>query len=207
MMGRMKSLVSLLLIVSIVMTGCGSINSEDKSKTDAQKLIEQEKAKNNEENKTEPEIHTTEITKDEKYNDGEHIVSFVGLKEYKKLKTDKYLDKPKKGKKYLVLFLECSNYAEELLYINTDNFISKIDGKEVEHTVVFNEPEGYPTLFRNYESGQKDFGFVVWEVSKDWKTLDITYTGLEYTNQNRFVMNLTKKDLKNPKQYSRMVPK
>lgn len=184
-----KKTIALFLTISLLFCGCGNIDSNTKVK----------------EKKSE-DLYTAKLTTEKKYNDGEHIIEFMGLKEYKEIKTDMYTDTPKKGKIFLVLFLRCSNGGEENLYINEASLESMIDGKICEHSILLNDPEGYPTFFRNFTTADKDFGFLVWETSPKWEKLDITYHGFEGTNQNLLKMEFTKKDLKDPEAYEKVVP-
>ena len=57
------------------------------------------------------------------------------------------------------------------------------------------------------DSMQNDYGFIVWEVPKNWKTLDIAYSGFEHVNQNHIEMTFSKKDLQDPPQYESVTPK
>ena len=50
------------------------------------------------------------------------------------------------------------------------NYLStKVDDTEITNTVLFNEPEGFQTVFQNIEPENTLSGFIVWEVPKDWK--------------------------------------
>lgn len=112
----------------------------------------------------------------QQYSDASRVVKFLGLKEYKKLKGDNYTDKAKKNKKFLVLFLSIRNTSNEKDYINPNYITAKIDGKDIEHAFLVNEPFSYPTIFTNIEAGQAIGGFVVWEVPENWKKLEMEYS-------------------------------
>ncbi len=148
-----------------------------------------------------PSPDTHEISPSEDYKDGEREVTILGLKEYKKLKSERYTDKAKKGKKFLVLFLSVRNRTDEKVYFHVDYLHAKINGKETENTVLLNEPEGYPTMFDNIMPQSHFGGFIVWEVPENWKKLEVTYEG--WRDSDGLILNstLTKDDLKDPKKY------
>ncbi len=64
------------------------------------------------------ETKTEKLSASQDYSDAYRLVKVLGLKEYKKLDSDKYNDKAKKGKKFLVLFLSIRNDTSEEDYIN-----------------------------------------------------------------------------------------
>lgn len=198
---KTKKYLSLILCVSILLSGCGKIsNNANKNETSSSE-------KNTEEPTTQP-ITTIHLTPKKEYYDGQHRIKFMGMKEYKKVESEKFTDIPKKGKVYLIIFFECTNDSEyENLYINEANIASAIDDKKIEHTVIFNDPEGYPTLFRNIEPNTQDYGFVVWEVPENWKKMDLVYTGFEGTNQNKIKMSFSKEDLVDPPKYEDAMPR
>ena len=142
------------------------------------------------------------ITPEQGYSDSDREVSIVGLKEYKKIKTDKYTDTAGKGKKYLVLFLKVRNRTSEKVYFNVNYLSAKVDGKEIENTVLFNEPEGYPTIFSNIAADSYYGGFIVWEVPKGWKKMEVTYEGWRDSDGLTLNSTLTKEDLTKPEKYS-----
>ena len=148
-----------------------------------------------------PEPKEGSFSLKKEYSDAERTVSILGLKEYKKIKTDKYVDKASKGKKYLVLFLSVYNKGIENDYFNVNYLSAEVDGKDTENTFLFNEPEGYPTIFTNIEGGDTMEGFIVWEVPEGWKKLKVSYKGWKDTDGLTLNAGLGKKDLKKPPHY------
>ena len=141
------------------------------------------------------------MTADVGYADSEREVAVLGMKEYKKLKSKIYTDKPKKGKKFLVLFLKVRNRGYKDDYINVGNLKTELDGKGIETSVLVNQPENYPTLFQSVPSGTDISGFIVWEVPKKWNKLHISYSGWEYSSSVILDINLTRKNLADPPKY------
>lgn len=132
------------------------------------------------------------------YDDNVRSITALGLKEYKNFKSKELTEQPAEGNVYLVMFLEIRNRAEEALYIHPDCLSAKVDGKEVEHTVLYHSPEHYQTVFQNIEAGDYGEGYVVWEVPKDWKKMVMTFTGFELIGGKRLKLTAMKKDLKDP---------
>ena len=149
-----------------------------------------------------PKPQKATISLKEDYSDTERAVSVLGLQEYKKIKTEKYTDKASKGKKYLVLFLKIRNMGNEKDYFNVNYLTAEVDGKETENTFLFNEPEGYPTIFANIGAGETAEGFIVWEVPEDWKKIKVTYKGWEDIDGLTLDADLSRKNLKKPGQYN-----
>lgn len=141
------------------------------------------------------------MTADVGYADSEREVAVLGMKEYKKLKSKIYTDKPKKGKKFLVLFLKVRNRGYKDDYINVGNLKTELDGKGIETSVLVNQPENYPTLFQSVPGGTDISGFIVWEVPKKWNKLHISYSGWEYSSSVILDINLTRKNLAEPPKY------
>ena len=132
------------------------------------------------------------------FGDTKYYVECLGLKEYDQLESDAYTDKPADGNVFLVLFLNFENRTENEDYINPDSLKASVDGKEMEHTVLFNDPEGYTTLFTHVEPEDSMDGFVVWEVPKDWQKLDVDFDNWKYTDQVVLQASFTRDDLKAP---------
>lgn len=189
-------LFSMLLIGCILLSGCGKINENEQNTTSVST------------NNTETPVLETPVPKEanlnckEAYSDTGRTISILGFKEYKKLKANKYTDTARKGKKYLVLFLEIYNKGTDKDYFNVNYLSAKIDGTLIENTFLLNEPEGYPTIFTNIEGGNSKKGFIVWEVPQNWRKLEICYTGWKGSDGLTLKTKLTRTDLKEPEIYT-----
>ena len=225
-MKKVKCFLSLLLAGSMLLSGCGKGETSDGGNTatsaspsvsnfagvasNTENTIEDTSANEGKAvsdvplQATEPPKPTAgAITLEQGYSDSDREISIVGLKEYKKIKTEKYIDMAGKGKKYLVLFLKIRNRTNEKIYFNVNYLSAKVDDKGIENTVLFNEPEGYPTIFSNIVTDSYYGGFIVWEVPKDWKKLEVVYEGWRDSDGLTINSTLTKKDLKEPEEYSK----
>lgn len=145
-----------------------------------------------------PDTKKEIISAGKDYSDSKRLVTFLGLKEYKKIKGKTFTDKPKKGNKYLVLFLSIKNNSYEENYINYNYFKSKIDGKNTEHTFLLNDPRNYPSIFTHINPGGHIAGFIAWEVPDKWNKLEITYNGWKDTDNISLTGSFTPKDLDDP---------
>lgn len=224
-MRKTKRLLAILLAGSLFLTGCGKTETSNDSSSNpaassssgssGTSIGTEDNSENtssdNEENPTPdassqvvetPAPTAGVITPEQGYSDSDREVSIVGLKEYQKIKTDEYTDKAKKGKKFLVLFLKVRNRTNEKVYFNVNYLSAKVDGKKIENTVLFNEPEGYPTIFSNIVADSYYGGFIVWEVPKDWEKLKVTYEGWRDSDGLTLNSTLAKKDLSEPEEYS-----
>lgn len=164
-------------------------------------LKKQETEENNtpEENK---EIIKAAIDTETGYTDEHRQVSVIGFKHYKKLKSKLYKDTAAKNKEFVVLFLEITNKQNGNDYINVNYLSAKVDGKEITNSVLFNEPEGFQTIFKNVEAGGVLRGFIVWEVPEKWEKIEVVYDGWKDSNNLSMDCTLTPDDYFDPPQYS-----
>lgn len=207
-MRRLKKMTALCLAVCICLSGCGKVGGSDKKDATSSPMSSEELSEKAERenalNPTTPEPTEGTFTATQAYSNEKYEVKVMGLKEYKKIKTDKFTDKAKAGKKFLVLFLEVRNRTQSKVYFHADYLSAKLDGKEITHTVLFNEPEDYPTMFANIAADSYYGGFIVWEVPTDWNKIEITYEGFKGSDGLTLDSTLTKDDLKKPETYSPM---
>lgn len=137
----------------------------------------------------------------QRYQDATHLLQVLGLKSYKKIKNDDTADKPEEGKVYLVLFLSFWNSSNERIFFNPYQLTASADGKTVENTALFNQPEGYPTIFANAEPDETILGYVAWQVPKDWKKLHVEYKGFDPEKDTPVKMDFTNEDTLTPDVY------
>ncbi len=212
----------LAVFICISLPGCGKNNNEnitnentssDETVNPGNKQDEVTTSPATEETDKPDNEQTSEVTETiepkagqlsarQQYSDASRVVKFLGLKEYKKLKGDNYTDKAKKNKKFLVLFLSIRNTSNEKDYINPNYITAKIDGKDIEHTFLVNEPFSYPTIFTNIEAGQAIGGFVVWEVPENWKKLEMEYSAWKNIDGLTLHAKFTSDDLSDPLMYN-----
>lgn len=149
-----------------------------------------------------PKVKIAKVSMKQQYSDINKVVKILGLKEYKKVESDKYTDVASKGKKYLVLFLSIRNDSVEDYYVNYNYLSAKVDGKDIENTYLVNEPKNYTTIFDHIEAGKSKAGFIVWEVPEDWSKLELTYDGWMDIDNTSIKAKFTPKDLSNPILYN-----
>ena len=188
-------LIPVILILTILFSSCGKIDSDGNSSkanivTSGTEIQEEPK---------EPAEAT--ISAKAGYGDAKRQINVIGFKTYKKLESEMYTDKAAKDKSYLVLFLEIYNKQNEKDYINVNYLSTKVDDTEITNTVLFNEPEGFQTVFQNIEPENTLSGFIVWEVPKDWKKIEIVYNGWKDSDNLSINCTFTPDDYFNPPKY------
>ncbi len=188
-------LIPVILILTILFSSCGKIDSDGNSSkanivTSGTEIQEEPK---------EP-VEAT-ISAKAGYGDAKRQINVIGFKTYKKLESELYTDKAAKDKSYLVLFLEIYNKQNEKDYINVNYLSTKVDDTEITNTVLFNEPEGFQTVFQNIEPENTLSGFIVWEVPKDWKKIEIVYNGWKDSDNLSINCTFTPDDYFNPPKY------
>ncbi|MCX4327865.1 MAG: DUF5067 domain-containing protein [Lachnospiraceae bacterium] len=149
-----------------------------------------------------PKTETAIISQEQQYSGDNVNVKVLGLKEYKDIKGETYTDKAGKGKKFLVLFLSITNNTSEDDYINYNYISAKIDGKNIEHTFLVNDPKSYPTIFTHVPAGGTISGFIVWKVPEDWKKFKFTYNGWKDRDNVSLKAEFTPDDLSDPLIYN-----
>ncbi len=194
-MGKKIHLIPVILILTILFSSCGKIDSDGNSSkanivTSGTEIQEEPK---------EP-VEAT-ISAKAGYGDAKRQINVIGFKTYKKLESEMYTDKAAKDKSYLVLFLEIYNKQNEKDYINVNYLSTKVDDTEITNTVLFNEPEGFQTVFQNIEPENTLSGFIVWEVPKDWKKIEIVYNGWKDSDNLSINCTFTPDDYFNPPKY------
>lgn len=104
-------------------------------------------------------------------------ITMIGLNQYDSLESETYTDTPEDGNIYLVMFLNVSNHDNGDDYFNPESLSAKVDGKEISHSVLFNQPESYEPLFDHINTGEERTGYIVWQVPSDWKEFRMEYDG------------------------------
>ena len=220
-MKKQHSIIPVIILSILLLSGCGKkgdapvnpassdpgnnvISSEEANKTDneSQDIDASQPQDENSQVQETPEPKKASVSLKNEYSDTVRTVSILGLQEYKTIKTDKYVDKAPKGSRYLALFLRVYNKENEKDYFNVNYLTAKVDGRKIENTFLFNEPEGYPTIFTNIGGGEAIEGFIVWEVPADWKKLKVTYKGWKDIDGLTLDAELSRKDLKKPGHYN-----
>ncbi|MCI8748530.1 MAG: hypothetical protein HFH67_11815 [Lachnospiraceae bacterium] len=74
--------------------------------------------------------------------------------------------------------------------------------EKIEHNFLVNEPKGYPTIFTHIPAGKSIGGFIVWEVTYNWKKLEFSYNGWKDINNIIIEADFTPEDLSNPIVYN-----
>lgn len=132
------------------------------------------------------------------YGNLSHYIEFLGLKEYASLGDGNVIDVPSEGNVYLVLFLNLENRTEVTDYINPYYVSATVDGKDVDNTILCNDPEGYKTIFTNIAPEDSINGFIVWEVTENWSTLEFNFDNWKDTDHILIHASFTPNDLTDP---------
>ncbi len=221
--------VPLFLCVTIFFSSCGkketnkpsdksfppdtviSSSEKNKTETEAEGTAKPDEDKITSENHETEETNTPEkkkeiikasIDTETGYTDENRQVSVIGFKHYKKLKSKLYKDTAAKNNEFIVLFLEITNKQNDKDYINVNYLSAKVDGKEITNSVLFNEPEGFQTIFKNIEADGQLRGFIVWEVPENWQKIEVVYNGWKDSSNLSLDCTLTPDDYFDPPQYS-----
>lgn len=102
-------------------------------------------------------------------------ISLQSAKVFTEISSDFYAVKPDDGKVFLVLFFEVENVSNEDDYFNYFNIESYLDGYNASIKLLLSEPDGVKLLSGNVAAGKKIKGHLAWEVSSDWKELEVSY--------------------------------
>ncbi len=102
-------------------------------------------------------------------------ISLTSAKTYEQIEGQFSTEKPAEGKIYLVCFFEVENVSNEDDYFNHLNFESYVDGYNQSKEVLMADIGDFSTLTGDVAAGKKLKGYLAWEVSPDWKELEVSY--------------------------------
>lgn len=178
--------------------------TSDENNNEEKKEMESSKpdTETEQEPKAEKELIKATIDTQAGYADAKRQINIIGFKSYKKLESKSYKDKAGKNKEFIVLFLEINNNQNDSDYINVNYLTAKVDGKKIENKVLFNDPEGFKTIFQNIGPGKTAKGFVAWEVPSNWKEIKVVYNGWKDSDNLSINCTLTPDDYFSPPKYN-----
>lgn len=182
--------VFLTLIMLISICSCTSPVNSDVKKADNQNQQQSEDNKNS----------------DDKNDKNNEVIAKVGeTLDYKGIKftldsVSEYVDdsefqadKPEEGKMFIMLSFTVSNETQENAYINMFNEDSYCDDISIEPKILFGAKGD--NLWGDVASGKKRQGFVAYEVSKDWSTLEFHYKPETFSDSNKMMFKVSNSDL------------
>ena len=192
----MKKMIALLLVVSLCfsLSGCflallGDSSESSKTITDI--------SSGNEGTKSDPEASGTDkqvAGVGQSVTGDKWSISLLSAKTFTEIAEEYYTEKPEDGKIYLVLFFEVENVSDEDDYFNYFNIESYVDGYNSEITILMNKPDGIAALTGDVAAGKKLKGQLAWEVSPDWKELDVSYKDNFWTGDKAATFKVTPSD-------------
>lgn len=185
---------------TVVVENNDTANTEDTAEND----LGEEYPDQEEDAKEYVEPVTAYLNMEEAYNDTRLKVACTGLAQYDELSSDSYRDVPEEGNVFVVLFLNIENYSLTDAYFSAESLQSHVDQVDISHTILVNDPEGYPTIFKNIPAKSGINGYIVWEVPKDWTELSFEYTGWAETHSVIINGTFTPDDLKEPTPYDQL---
>lgn len=102
-------------------------------------------------------------------------ITLTSVKLYDEIKGEYLSEKPDKGKKYLVLFLQAENLSSEDKEINLFYYDAYVDDKSIDNETLMSDVNGEKYFSGDIASGKKLSGFVAYEVSDGWEKFEFTY--------------------------------
>lgn len=221
----MKKIIYVLAICMsmMIVSGCSTNNTTNNvadditTETESNDTAEETDITENPENITEEDLTeqeedtqesvepvTVHFNMEEAYNDTRLRVACTGLAQYDELNSASYCDVPEEGNVFVVIYLNIENYSKTDTYFSAEGLQSYVDQTDIPHTILVNDPEGYPTIFKNIPAESGINGYIVWEVPEDWKELSFEYTGWKESNSVILNGTFTSDDLKEPTPYDQL---
>lgn len=114
---------------------------------------------------------------------------------YKSLSEINGYAKPSDGKEFLVVFFEVENISSETQNFSLFNLDYYVDDFKTPQTIIGSQIDNAMQLgATQVEAGKKVKGYLAFEVSPDWKNLNITYNEdlLKEDNENIIKFSLTR---------------
>lgn len=178
----MKKILAFLMAAAIAVSVVGCTIEDESSKviTDIQSSTTEDnkEQEQKEESSKEPEESKEEVTAakvGQSVEGPNWKISLTGAKTYEQLGSEYMTEEPEEGKVYLACFFEVENVSDEDDYFNYFFIESYVDGYNQDIAITMSDIEGMSVLSGDVAAGKKLKGYLVWEVSPDWKELEISY--------------------------------
>lgn len=181
----MKKIIVFLLAMtlSFSMTGCGVLLSsmlmatDDSDDTTVISVIQESEDKKDDSDQKEQESkeESTAAKVGETVEGSKWKISLTSAKTYEQIEGAFRTEEPAEGKIYLVCFFDVENVSDEDDYFNHLNFESYVDGYNQSKEVLMADIGDMSTLTGDVAAGKKLKGYLAWEVSPDWKELEVSY--------------------------------
>ncbi len=188
----------LAVFLCISLPGCGKNNNENITNENSSSGETRNPDNQQDEVTTSPASEETDMPDNEQTSE---VTETIEPKAGQLSASQQYSDAYREVK-FLVLFLSIRNTSNEKDYINPNYITAKIDGKEIGHTFLVNEPFSYPTIFTNIEPGRAIGGFIVWEVPKNWSKLEMEYSAWKNIDGLTLSAKFSPEDLSDPLMYN-----
>lgn len=94
---------------------------------------------------------------------------------YTSIGDDVFANTPAEGNEYLVFFFEVENLDDKSIYISSFDFDGYVDGSSVSPKFLYDDIDGYSEISSAIAKGEKNTGYVAYEVDKDWENFEIRY--------------------------------
>lgn len=128
-------------------------------------------------------------------SDGIWNITLTGAKIYDKVGDGYLVSTPTDGKQFLVMFFEVENISDTDDYFNYYDITSYIDDYSASITIILGDVEDYKTLTGDVAAGKKLRGYLAWEVSPDWQSLEMSYCSNLFSKDNKVTFAITPADL------------
>lgn len=188
----MKKLVFCLIIVLILsfsLSGC-YLTVRPVPKNESQIIIDNDKTTRT----TVPTVKEKAATVGQTIIGKKWAISLLSAKIYTEIVEDDFSDIPGEGNVYLTLFFDVENISDEDAYFNRLDFESYVDGYNQHHITLLTSPDGYRTLTGDIASGKRLKGCLIWEVSSNWKELEVSHSSY-YDNGKKATFIVTPEDV------------
>lgn len=194
----MKSKLLIMITLACMLVGCKNTNEITNTEIYSQQKENTELDFTMDEPQTNPsngEVEQRTMTFDSPYRNTKSELHMIGFEASDQIETEKFIDTPKEGNCFLVLYLSVMNYSTKEIYMHPDDLTAKVDGQEIDHTFLINDPKGYVSFFQNIRPDvEPTYCYIVWEVPKDWSCLEIKFRQWEHTDGVTLDATLTPED-------------
>lgn len=96
------------------------------------------------------------------------------------------------GKEFIVLFFRVKNNSDESIYVSNYEFDGYEDDRKLDNTYIYYKIEGYSDLGGSISSGKYNDGYIVYEVSKEWKEFEVHFTDdIDFFNETDLIFKIS----------------
>ncbi len=187
-----------IIIPAIALTMClGACGSQTNSEVTsvAQDISSVPEIENQKEEETEEQT-IPEYAKVGQIVSGDNwSIALIYAKQYDSFDSDFYSKTPAEGHKFLALFFDVKNISSQNDHFNSLYFEGYCDNYAISPSTILSNPDGFPSISGDIDSGKMSKGVIVFEVPENWNEFELSYKDGIWTTHKEATFIINKSEL------------